>query len=156
MKKCLWQLLKLLAMIFHILRTPLALLLCVYLLLVVLVRATRIIHLALEPLCVLPGLSRSPLCSTGYRETPQWTRLVDIQSSTFDQLLDQSAGGSGLALEVKKAEMATTDLVTLVRISDLSSRDLLAESLMGFVEDAKNTGRDLQRLGAKISGAVDR
>lgn len=65
-------------------------------------------------------------------------------------------GGSGLSLEIKKAEMATIDLGTLVRVSDLKSRDLIAESLGEFVEDAKNTGRGLQKLSSKVGGAVDR
>jgi hypothetical protein len=89
---------------------------------------------------------------------PKWAdypKLVDVQSATFEQLLDESVGGSGLALEIKKAEMATTDLSTLVRVSNLKSRDLIAESLTEFVEDAKKTGRGLQKLSSKVGGAVD-
>jgi hypothetical protein len=58
-------------------------------------------------------------------------------------------------LEIKKAEMATTDLVTLVRVSDLKSRDMLADLLARFVDDAKKTGRGLQKLSSKVGGAVD-
>jgi hypothetical protein len=89
---------------------------------------------------------------------PRWAdypKLVDVQSSTFEQLLDESVGGSGLALEIKKAEMATVDLNTLVRVSNLKSRDLIAETLSEFVEDAKKTGRGLQKLSSKVGGAVD-
>jgi len=65
-------------------------------------------------------------------------------------------GGSGLSLEIKKAEMATSDLIALVRVSNnLRSRDMLAESLAQFVNDAKKTGRGLQKLSSKIGGAVD-
>ncbi|KAF9000668.1 hypothetical protein BDQ17DRAFT_1359325 [Cyathus striatus] len=40
---------------------------------------------------------------------------MDVQSKTFEQLLDESTGGSGLSLEIKKAEMATSDLTSLVQ-----------------------------------------
>jgi hypothetical protein len=79
-----------------------------------------------------------------------------MQSAKFEQLLDETSEGSGLSLEIKKAEMATADLTTLVRISDLKSRDLLADVLVEFVNDAKKAGSGLQRLSSKIGGAVDR
>jgi len=117
---------------------------------------------AFAPLCVVPGISNLALCrssSTRHdQRPPQWAdypKLVDVQSATFEQLLDESVGGSGLALEIKKAEMATVDLSTLVRVSNLKSRDLIAKSLTDFVEDAKKTGRGLQKLSSKVGGAVD-
>ena len=78
-----------------------------------------------------------------------------MQTRTFDQLLDESVGNKGLALEVKKAEMASNDLINLVRVSDLKSRDQVVERLGRFVSDARGTGRSLHSLGAKIHGAVD-
>jgi hypothetical protein len=83
---------------------------------------------------------------------PQARRFAD---ETFDQLLDESVGGKGLALEVKKAEMASNDLITLVRVSDLKSKDQIVERLSKFSDDARGTGRSLHSLGAKIHGAVD-
>jgi hypothetical protein len=79
-----------------------------------------------------------------------------VESATFGHLLDESAGGSGLSLEIKTAQMATEDLVTLVLVSDLNSRDMLADTLFKFVNDAKHTGSGLQRLSSRIGGAVDR
>lgn len=115
-----------------------------------------------SPLCHVPILNKAvPLCSWGNNQDDGQTRwadypkLVDIQSASFEQLLDESVGGSGLALEVKKAEMATSDLVTLVRVSDLRGKDTLARTLVNFVDDAKKTGRGLQSLSSKINGAVD-
>lgn len=116
-------------------------------------------------MCIIPGISSSAFCRSGRSQSnrqqgpPQWAdypKLVDVQSATFEQLLDESVGGSGLALEIKKAEMATTDLGTLVRVSNLKSRDMIAETLREFVEDAKKTGRGLQKLSSKVGGAVDR
>lgn len=91
-------------------------------------------------------------------QTPKhadYPAMIEIQSKTFDQLLDESVTSTGLALEIKKAQLATSDLVTLVKVSKLTSKDILATSLSDFVDDARKTARDLQRLGAKISGAVD-
>ena len=84
-----------------------------------------------------------------------YPKLVDMQTRTFDQLLDESVGNKGLAFEVRKAEMASSDLITLVRASDLKSRDQIAERLGKFMDDARGTGRSLHSLGAKIHGAVD-
>ena len=89
---------------------------------------------------------------------PVWAdypKLVDLQTRTFDQLLDESIGSKGLAVEVKRAEMANNDLITLVRVSELKSKDQIAERLSKFSDDARGTGRSLHSLGAKIQGAVD-
>lgn len=82
--------------------------------------------------------------------------MVEIQSKTFEQLLDETVGSTSLALDIKKAEMATHDLVTLVKISDLRSRDRLADALVSFSDDARDTARGLQKLNARISGSVDK
>lgn len=149
----------------HILQTPFAVILTLYILSLVL---SRVATTMLLPACSVPGMSLLPLCAIQAHpapaqnpkdRAPRWadySHLVDMQANTLEQLLDHTAGGSGLALEIKKAEMATQDLATLVRVSDLTSRGLLADTLEGFVEDAKKTGEDLQRLGAKVGGAVDR
>ncbi|EPQ52782.1 hypothetical protein GLOTRDRAFT_117490 [Gloeophyllum trabeum ATCC 11539] len=145
----------------RLLRIPFSILLVVWILAFAAGKLSDSIRLVLSPLCIIPGVSSSALCSwdDGWDgRSARWAdypKLVDMQSSTFEQLLDESVGGSGLALEIKKAEIATSDLTTLVRISDLNSRDLLADSLSGFVEEAKKTGRGLQKLSAKIGGAVD-
>jgi hypothetical protein len=151
-------------------KTPLSFILLAYILVLLLARLS---HLILSPFCVIPGISSLAICrpadvsgglrvnstSKGPNHVPQWADypgLVDVQSTTFEQLLGQATGGLGLSLEIKKAEMATADLVTLVRVSDLRSRELLANTLSTFVHDARMTGRGLQRLNAKMGGAVDK
>ena len=122
-----------------------------------------------RPMCSLPIVSPMiPFCRwEAFKEPPTHTsagrpvrwadypKLVDLQTKTFDQLLDESTGGKGLASEVKKAEMASNDLATLVRASGLKSKDQIVERLTRFVDDARGTGRSLHSLGAKINGAVD-
>jgi len=81
---------------------------------------------------------------------------MQVESSTFEQLLDESIGGSILSLEIRRAEFATADLATLVRHSNLKSSDVLADLLTTFVQDAKKTSKSLTRLSAKVGGAVDK
>lgn len=145
-----------------LLRKPLSFVLFLWLLAVFIIRVSQTLRTAFAPLCNVPGISYTAICRSDYEHRdqppPRWAdypKLVDVQSATFEQLLDESVGGSGLALEIKKAEMATVDLSTMVRVSDLKSRDLIAESLTQFVEDAKKTGRGLQKLSSKVGGAVD-
>ncbi|KAF7977164.1 hypothetical protein HWV62_4593 [Athelia sp. TMB] len=143
----------------RLLRRPLSFILFLWLLASLLSRVHHTLRTAFAPLCYVPGISRSAFCAPPPSSSaPQWAdypHLMDSQSGAFEQLLDASAGGSALALEIKKAEMATVDLTTLVRVSDLRSRDLIADTLSEFVEDARRTGRGLQRLSAKVGGAVD-
>ena len=122
-----------------------------------------------RPICSLPIISpmipfcrweasKGPTTHTPASRPVRWAdypRLVDLQTRTFDQLLDESVGSKGLALEVKKAEMANNDLITLVRVSDLKSKDQIAERLSKFSDDARGTGRSLHSLWAKTKGAVD-
>ena len=121
-----------------------------------------------SPLCIVPGMSSSALC---VRHTPvslpsgksnekkpktaRFDRLVELQDS-FGGVLNANVGTSGIGLRLKQSEIATRDLVTLVRHSELKSRDVLSDALTQFVEDAKRTGEGLHRLSAKINGAVDR
>ncbi|KAG6828622.1 hypothetical protein H0H92_007267 [Tricholoma furcatifolium] len=146
-----------------LLRRPLGILLFLWLLAFIIGRISTTMRSAFAPLCLLPGLYGSRFCEApmpppGTTGLPRWAdypKFIDVQSTTFEHLLDDSVGGSGLSLELKKAELATSDLVTLVRVSDLKARDTLGDNLNEFVDDAKKTGRDLQRLSSKIGGAVD-
>ncbi|KII85087.1 hypothetical protein PLICRDRAFT_57020 [Plicaturopsis crispa FD-325 SS-3] len=148
----------------QLLRRPLSVLLFVYLLFLIVGRLSHTIRAAFAPLCVIPGISSTTMClgpphPGSAHGPPRWAdypALVEVQSKTFEQLLDDTAGGNGLALDIKKAEMATTDLATVIRVSDLTSKDLIADTLAEFVEDAKRTGAGLQKLSSKIGGAVDR
>ncbi|KAI8980016.1 hypothetical protein BD414DRAFT_493319 [Trametes punicea] len=150
----------------RLLRWPFGVMLALWLLSFAFVRLSNTFRTVLGPVCYLPGISHSALCRPTQRDftpdgdlVPQqadYPKLVEIQSSSFEQLLDGSVGGSGLSLEIKKAEMASKDLVILVQFSDLKSKDLLADSLLDFVEDAKKTGKGLQKLTSKINGAVDK
>ncbi|CDO75175.1 hypothetical protein BN946_scf184866.g16 [Trametes cinnabarina] len=150
----------------RLLRWPFGVLLAIWLLGLIMARLSHTIRGFVRPVCYVPGLSGSALCRPDQVEydaegelvphRADYPKLVEIQSSRFEELLDGSVGGSGLSLEIKKAEMASRDLVTLVRHSELTSKDHLVESLLEFVDDAQKTGKGLQKLTSKINGAVDK
>ncbi|OJA08995.1 hypothetical protein AZE42_11043 [Rhizopogon vesiculosus] len=145
----------------RLMRIPLSLFLFVWMLAYVMTRLSGTLRTVFAPMCCLPFVSSSLMCTPldpSVLHQPKWAdfpQLMEVQSSTFDQLLDGSAGESGLSLEIRKAEFATADLTTLVRHSDLKSNDILADLLTVFVKDAKKTAKGLTKLSSKVGGAVD-
>ncbi|KAL0954355.1 hypothetical protein HGRIS_003349 [Hohenbuehelia grisea] len=146
------------------LRHPLSILVFLWLLALIMSRVSNMLRSAFSPLCFLPGISSLGVCLPDARQQPiasqiprraDYPKLVDVQSNAFEKLLDQSTGSSGLSFDIRNAELATRDLVALIRLSKLKSKDLLADSLGGFVDDARKASRSLQKLHAKIGGAVD-
>ncbi|KAI0255046.1 hypothetical protein BJV78DRAFT_814129 [Lactifluus subvellereus] len=128
--------------------------------------ASEAIRSALAPLCSFPLVSLAcpvsqpsgPPRPPNPDRTPRWAdfpSLLNVERKSFEALLDEAVEGPGLALEIKKAEMATSDLATLVRVSKLNSRDILADSLGEFVKDARKVGRGLTRFSSRVGGAVD-
>jgi hypothetical protein len=118
---------------------------------------------ALAPICSAPVLSL--LCPTSKPRgpnsdrTPQWAdfpNLLSMEGKTFESLLDETVEGPGLALEIKMAEMAASDLATLARVSKLNSREILSDSLSEFGKDARKVGRGLTRFSSKVGDTVDR
>ncbi|KAG2747936.1 hypothetical protein P692DRAFT_20735985 [Suillus brevipes Sb2] len=143
----------------RLMRLPLSVLLFLWLLASTMVRLSTTIRTAFSPMCFLPWVSTSALCTQLVLGSPPYqvdfVPLMQYQSSMFEQILDGSAGGSGLSLAIRTAEFATADLATLVRSSSLKSRDTLADLLTTFVRDAKKTARSLTKLSSKVGGAVD-
>ncbi|KAI6146934.1 hypothetical protein EDD17DRAFT_92233 [Pisolithus thermaeus] len=141
-------------------RRPFSIFLCLWIFAFLISRMANVMRTALSPLCFIPGTSKSTLCAPVPLTSPQPQRpdfpgLVRAQGSMFDQLVGESAGGSALSVEILKAEMATRDLSTVVRYSDLKSRDSIADLLWTISMDAKRTARGLTKLNAKVAGAVD-
>ena len=64
--------------------------------------------------------------------------------------------GTGLAVSIKKAELATSDLLVLVKISNLTCKEVLVGGLTKFMEEARTTAAAMHTLNAKADGAVDR
>ncbi|KAH8983399.1 hypothetical protein EDB86DRAFT_2967167, partial [Lactarius hatsudake] len=117
---------------------------------------------ALAPICSIPIVSLvcptlHPYPTPPSNHVPRRAdvpRLLDVESKILEPLVDETAEDSELALEIKKAEIATSDLVTLVRVSNLNGRDVLVDSLSDFVKDAHRVGRGLTRFSSQVD-AVD-
>lgn len=144
------------------LKKPIALVLTLWILALMATQLSKRIRTAFKPLCVIPGLARLPMCIVDLHPSKldeliraDYPALMDIQTMTLEKLLDEAAGGSGVVYEIKRAEIATGDLLTLVRLSDLTARDILADTLVNFINTARLTGEGLQRLGTQVNGAVD-
>jgi len=117
-----------------------------------------------RPACSLPIISfpfshfNGPPTYAGAGRPVCWAdypKLVDLQAKTFGQLLDESVGYGGFMLEVKKGERLSNNVVVLLGVSGLNSKDQITERLSKLVDDARMVGRSLHSLGAKIQGAVD-
>jgi len=141
----------------------LAILACAYALAIM----SNAVRSALAPMCSIPVVSLlcpamarpEPSRPSNPERTPLWAdfpNLLKVESKTLETLLDETVEGPGLALEIKKAEMATSDLATRVRVSNLDSREILAESLSEFVKDARKVSRGLTRFSSRVGGAVDK
>lgn len=157
------------------LRQPLAICMCFYVLTFITGYISESFYRTLSPMCTIPGLSglsvcqlpvvskadSSPAPSSTSEVIPRladYLMLMNTQSKSFKKLLQESAGGSALSLEIKMAEMAALDIRTRVQItgSNLSTRGGLTTYLSIFIDNARKTARRLQRLSSKIGGMVDR
>jgi hypothetical protein len=148
---------------------PLIIIVFLLLLAMLLNSVAGIFKTAFSPFCYIPGVNAMPACqwinaipqpsmSSGKElQRADYPALIDLEAKTFDQLVDDSMGVAGsLSLNLKKTEVACKDLIGLVKISDLTSKDLLAETLVEFTNDAKVTSEGLNRLSAKFNGALDK
>ena len=154
---------------FNTLKTPIALLIAIYILLgmFVLLRnlLTTSIYSALSPVCRIPGSSllNLPMCKTnlpsGYEgdEAPdvQFDELMTVQSK-FEEVLEASAGGVSLPLDMKRGETSIRDLRTVVRHSSLHSKDELVLEFDGFIETARIASWDLQKFNSHLGHSVDK
>jgi hypothetical protein len=144
----------------RLMHVPLSVLLFLWMLASTMMHLSHTLHTAFSPMCFLPWVSRSAVCTELVLADPpqqvNFLPLMQYQSSMFDQILDGSVGGSGLSFGIRKAEFATADLAILVRSSSLKSKDALADLLATFVRDAKKTARSLTKLSSKVGSAVDK
>ena len=83
------------------------------------------------------GAGQARPISTEIILKPDFPALEKIQSVSLGDLMTSSIEGSHLSLDIKLAQMATSDLIALVKISKLTvTRNAIADALETFVEDA--------------------
>ena len=163
--RLIWDVLRL---TFSILRYPLALLLVGWLICWALSAFATMMLDTLKPVCDIPivsvfcgdlghSLDIGQVKPSGAEIVlrPDFPALAKIQGASLGDLMTSSIEGSHLSLDIKLAQLATSDLIALVKFSKLSTRNAIADALETFVEDAKATSRSLQKLNARVNGAVD-
>lgn len=154
---------------FHYAKRPLALLLAIYLscgaIIITQNMLQNSIYVSLSPICRLPGahLLSLPFCldaKTGpdlpdsAAHPVEFDDLMDVQVK-FEDVLEKSLDGISLPLEMKRSESSVRDLRTLVRHSDLQTRDELMLEFDGFIETAGPSATALQRFNVHVGSLVD-
>lgn len=154
---------------FRYAKRPLALLLAIYLscgaIIITQNMLQRSIFVSLSPICRIPGASylNLPFCpAPGQPGVPsdqpvnpvEFDDLMGVQAK-FEDVLEKTADGVSLPLEMKRSETSLRDLRTLVRHSDIQARDELVFELDGFVEAARRGAGDLQKFNTHVGSAVD-
>ncbi|KAL8760838.1 MAG: hypothetical protein Q9184_002997 [Pyrenodesmia sp. 2 TL-2023] len=152
------------------LKTPISFCLAMYLfvslLLVLRNLFTTSMYTALSPICRIPGSSllNLPMCHTatlagqyasdGGSPPVEFDELTNVQSQ-FESILEESAGGVSLPLDMKRSETSLRDLRTIIRYSSLPSRNELVFEFTGFIETAGIASSDLQKFNSHVGRAVD-
>ncbi|KAG9248490.1 hypothetical protein BJ878DRAFT_412671 [Calycina marina] len=151
---------------FRILKTPISYILAIYLLFgfVVVLRTlvTNSVYASLSPVCRIPGASllNLPFCpayKTDSRHGPplsEFDELMNVQAK-FEEVLEESAGNTGLPMDMKRGEASIRDLRQLVKYSALQSKNELVLEFDGFIETARIASYDLQKFNSHVGRAVD-
>ena len=79
---------------------------------------------------------------------------MNVQSK-FEAILEESAGGVSLPLDMKRSETSIRDLRQVVRYSNLHSKNELVLEFDGFVETARIASFDLQKFNSHVGRGVD-
>ncbi|EHK25179.1 uncharacterized protein TRIVIDRAFT_32745 [Trichoderma virens Gv29-8] len=83
-----------------------------------------------------------------------FTSLMEVQSG-FESVLDKSAYGLTMPLELKSSEMATRNLRALLKETEIAAREDFILELNGYIEKAGRAGSDLQTFYIHIGSTVD-
>lgn len=92
-------------------------------------------------------------------KAPLWAdfrSLVEMEDQLIGQLFDRSFDGFKFPLDMREAEMVIEDLRTLVRISDLNDREILADSLVELLKCIRILRKSWVRFYAGVRDTLDR
>ena len=152
----------------HTLKTPISYLIAGWLLVGLLLFLRNMlfssVYSALSPMCRIPGASflNLPMCQSPISieytgdEPPavRFDQLMNVQNK-FDAVLQESAGGVSLPLDMKRGETSIRDLRQVVRFSHLHSKNELVLEFDGFIETARIASYDLQKFNSHVGRGVD-
>jgi hypothetical protein len=104
---------------------------------------------------IFPSLIPTALC----RRSPPGTGSADFDSFTklqsrLESVLSDSAIDPSLSVNLQRSQAAIDDLSVLVRLSQLPSKDRLADKMDEVVIDAKAARKALQKLASRSGAAV--
>ncbi|CRK30369.1 hypothetical protein BN1723_018415, partial [Verticillium longisporum] len=161
-------------MALRMLKLPLAMMFAVWLMIgaTIILRnmVTQSITTSLSPICKIPGVGALslPFCpqfgvtpagsdeqlSAPGGQSVEFDDLMNVQAS-FEQVLERSADGVSLPMEMKRSESSIRDLRTMVRYSELPARDELVFHFDEYIATARQTASDLQKFNTHVGSAVD-
>ncbi|KAI1464054.1 uncharacterized protein F4812DRAFT_444358 [Daldinia caldariorum] len=146
---------------------PLAILLAVYLIIGAGIMAKNMIissvSAPLAPLCRIPGVSLAnlPFCAkdspSGQRDgssVVEFDELMNVQAQ-FEKVLEDSAQGVSLPMDMKRSEASVRDLRTMVKYSELPTRAELVHEFDNYIEIVRAGANGLQMFNTHVGGAVD-
>ncbi|KAI1855640.1 hypothetical protein JX266_000505 [Neoarthrinium moseri] len=125
---------------------------------------TDSISTSLSPLCRIPGASLLdlPFCpdlppvpgKNGSRPV-EFDELMNVQSD-FEKVLESSASGVSLPMEMKRSEAAVRDLRTVIKFAkDLPAREELLYEFDGYINSMRDISNDLLTFNTHVGSAVD-
>ncbi|KAI1074290.1 hypothetical protein F5B20DRAFT_564029 [Whalleya microplaca] len=122
---------------------------------------TESITASLSPFCRIPGASMLdlPFCSdpspkTGPNQPVEFSELMKVQAQ-FEKVLEDSAKGVSLPLEMKRTEIDVRDIRTSVQYSELPGREELVYEFDNYIEIVRTASNDLQTFNTHVGSAVD-
>jgi hypothetical protein len=146
---------------------PLALVLAVYMTIgagmIAKTMITESISASLSPFCRIPGASfldlpfcpdLPPIPGSNGTQPVEFDELMNVQAH-FEKILEDSARGVSLPMEMKRSEASVRDLRTMVKYSDLPARDELLYEFDGYIESVRAISNDLQTFNTHVGSAVD-
>ncbi|KAI1209232.1 uncharacterized protein F4807DRAFT_427646 [Annulohypoxylon truncatum] len=146
---------------------PIAIMLAIYLIIGVCIMAKDMLvnslTAPLAPLCRVPGVSlmNLPFCpdnlqsGKGDGSSPvEFEELMNVQSQ-FEKVLEDSAQGISLPMDMKRSEASVRDLRTMVKFSELPTRAELVHEFDNYIEAVRVGADDLQMFNTHVGSAVD-
>ncbi|KAK0190131.1 hypothetical protein F5146DRAFT_1139673 [Armillaria mellea] len=117
--------------------------------------------MVVQPFCFISGLSHSSLCTshpppTRVPKRADFPALMELQSATFEQLLDDFVHVSLLSVGVKDAEIAMSELDAMLQRFEYQYGEHFTTVLSNFIGTAKEAAIDLQILSFHVQDTVDR
>jgi hypothetical protein len=89
-------------------------------------------------------------------DAPDLDTLVSLQTNAFDELREIATQGNDLALDIRRVELFSKNLVVVVEHSTLETRQPMAKAMRAFLANAQECGDGLQRFSAAINSGSER